>query len=85
MYVMLKILKLLLSTTSKITSYNLKFAVNQALNTTRPTIDELSFCIEKVLYYKTLRDKILFDTVTPRLKTIAIRKEGMEFVGETNL
>ena len=64
----------------------LKFAVNQTLVNIKPTKDELSSWIEKVLKYKTLRDKFLFDEVTPELKnigvrSIAIRKEGLEFVG----
>ena len=83
---MMKILKLLLKTRSKITSYNLKFAVNSALVNMEPTWDELSSCIEKVLKYKTLRDKFLFNEVTPELKkigikSIVIKREGLEFIG----
>ena len=85
-YVMLKILKLLLKTRSKVTSYTLKFAVDQALLNMKPTKEELSSCIEKVLKYKTLRDKFLFDEVTPELKkigvkSIIIREEGLKFLG----
>ena len=83
---MLKILKLLLKTRSKITSYNLKLAVNDALLNMTPTKDELSSCMEKVLKYKTLRDKFLFDEVAPELarigvKVISIKKDGLEFSG----
>ena len=85
-YVMLKILKLLLKTRSKVTSYTLKFAVDQALVNKVPTKDELASCIEKVLKYKSLRDKFLFDEVTPELKkigvkAIGIREEGLLFLG----
>ena len=85
---MLKILKLLLRTRSKVTSYTLKFAVEMALFNMKPTKDELSSCMEKVLKYSTLRDKFLFDEVTPELKKIGvkeivIKEEGLEFVGET--
>ena len=83
---MLKILKLLLKTKSKVTSYTMKFAVDQALVNKVPTKDELSSCMEKVLKYKNLRDKFLFDEVTPELKKIGVKKilikeEGLEFVG----
>ena len=85
-YVMLKILKLFLKTRSKITSYNLKLAVNNVLVNMTPTNDELSSCMEKVLKYKTLRDKFLFDEVAPELekigvKAIAIKEDGLEFTG----
>ena len=85
-YVMLKILKLLLKTRSKITSYTIKFAVDQALVAMNPTKDELSSCMEKVIKYKTLRDKFLFDEVAPELekigvKAIAIKEDGLEFSG----
>ena len=85
-YVMLKILKLLLKTRTKITSYSLKFAVDQTLVNMNATKKELSSCLERVLKYKTLRDKFLFDEVAPELekigvKAIAIKKDGLEFSG----
>ena len=85
-YVMLKILKLLLKTRSKVTSYILKFAVDQALLNMKPTKGELSFCTKKVLKYQTLRDKFLFDDVNLELKKIGvkeivIKQGGLKFVG----
>ena len=85
-YVLMKILKLIIQTRTKITSYMIKFAVDQALNNMIPTDDDIADCIEMVLKNHRIRDQFQLNKVVPQLEeigveSIVIRREGIEFVG----
>jgi len=85
-YVLLKILKLLVQTRTKITSFMMKFALDQALVNMTPTDDDIADCMEKVLKHSSVRDRIILNKVVPQLEmigveSIVIRQEGIEFVG----
>ena len=85
-YVLLKILKLIIQIRTKITSYMIKFAVDQALLNMIPTDDDIADCMEKVLKHHSVRDRIILNKVVPQLEeigveSIVIRQEGIEFVG----
>ena len=64
----------------------LKYAVDLSLNNIESSKDELHLCIEKVLRFKSVRDKFMFDEVKPALKDIGLKKilltkTGLEFIG----
>ena len=85
-YVLLKILKLIIQTRTKITSYMIKFAVDQALVNMTPTDDDIADCIETVMKNFRIRDQFQLNKVVPQLEmigveSIVIRREGIEFVG----
>ena len=85
-YVLLKILKLIIQTRTKITSYMIKFAVDQALVNMTPTDDDIADCIETVMKNFRIRDQFQLNKVVPQLEeigveSIVIRQEGIEFVG----
>ena len=86
MYVLLKILKLCVQPQPKLTSYDLKWAVNEALNNMTPKKEEIGACIRRVLNYATLRNR--FDNfIHPELAAMGITKvevldEGLRFVKE---
>merc|ERR1712131_152486 len=56
-YVMMKILKLCVQPQPKLTSYDIKWAVHQALLNMTPKKEEIGACIRRVLNYATLRDR----------------------------
>merc|ERR1712107_28741 len=82
----LKILKLLVQTRTKISTFMIKFAVDIALKNMTPTDDEIAYCIEKVMKNQRIRDQFVLNKVVPQLEdigleSIVIRQEGIEFVG----
>ena len=85
-YVLLKILKLLVQTRTKITSFMMKFALDQALVNMTPTDDDIADCIETVMKNFRIRDQFQLNKVVAQLEeigveSIVIRQEGIEFVG----
>ena len=54
---MMKILKLCVQPQPKLTSYDIKWAVNEALLNMTPKKEEIGACIRRVLNYATLRDR----------------------------
>ena len=58
---MMKILKLCVQPQPKLTSYDIKWAVSEALVNMTPKKDEIGSCIRRVLNYATLRDRFEFE------------------------
>merc|ERR1719471_2057118 len=56
-YVLLKILKLLVQTRTKITSFMMKFALDTTLTNMTPTDDDIAECIETVMKNFRIRDQ----------------------------
>ena len=86
MYVILKILKLLVRPLRKVTSYEIKFAVNQALLMIEPKKEDIGKCVKKVLDYVTMK-KRLEGTVHPGLAAIGLERikvgdDGLVFIGK---
>ena len=54
---MMKILKLCVQPQPKLTSYDIKWAVDRALLNMTPKKEEIGACIRRVLNYTTLRDR----------------------------
>ena len=85
-YVILKILKLLVQPLRKVTSYEIKFGVNQALMNMNPKKEEIWKCVKKVLDYVTMRNR-LEGNVHPGLAAIGLERievedDGLMFVGK---
>ena len=81
---LLKILKLCVQPQPKLASYDLKWAVSEALINMIPTKEELGACIRRVLNYATLRDRF-DDCIHKELDALGIAKvevldEGLKFV-----
>ena len=72
-YVLLKILKLCVQPQPKLTSYDLKWAVNEALLNMIPTKEEIGACIRRVLNHATLRDRF-DDSIHKELEALGIAK-----------
>ena len=86
MYVILKILKLLVQPLRKVTSYEIKFAVNMALLNMNPKEEDIGKCVKKVLDHVTMK-KRLEGTVHPGLAAIGLERIEVEddelvFVGK---
>ena len=86
-YVILKILKLLVQPLRKVTSYEIKFGVNQALSNMEPKKEEeIGKCAKKVLDYVTMK-KRLEGNVHPGLAAIGLERikvgdDGLVFIGK---
>ena len=85
-YVILKILKLLVQPLRKVTSYEIKFGVNQALMNMNPKKEEIWKCVKKVLDYVTMRNR-LEGNVHPGLAAIGLERievgdDGLVFIGK---
>ena len=86
-YVILKILKLLVQPLRKVTSYEIKFGVNQALMNMNPKKEEIWKCVKKVLDYVTMKNR-LEGNVHPGLAAIGLERievgdDGLVFIGKT--
>ena len=90
-YVLLKILKVCTqrdtksSVDRKVSSYVLKFAIDDVLRNNKPTKEEMGASIRAVLHHTTLRAK--FDSVSPALEEEGITRvevgdTGLHFVRE---
>ena len=85
-YVILKILKLLVQPLRKVTSYEIKFAVNMALLNMNPKEEDIGKCVRKVLAYVTMKNR-LEGSVHPGLAAIGLERievedDGLMFVGK---
>ena len=86
MYVILKILKLLVQPLRKVTSYEIKFAVNQALLNMNPKEEDVGKCVRRVLDYGTMKNR-LEGSVHPGLaviglESIEVEDDGLVFIGK---
>ena len=84
-YVMMKILKLVTQPTPKLTSYQMKFAVDQALLNMTPTDDQIGECIKKVLQYSTMMGKfdnrVHEELAEMGLERVEVTDQGLKFIG----
>ena len=85
-YVILKILKLLVRPMRKVTSYEIKFAVNMALVNMNPKEEDIGKCVRKVLDYVTMKNR-LEGSVHPGLAAIGLERievedDGLVFIGK---
>ena len=82
----MKILKLVTQPWPKITSYQVKYAVDQALLNLRPTDDQIGECIKKVLQYSSMMGK--FDNRVHEelgemgLERVEVMDQGLMFIGK---
>ena len=80
----MKILKLCVQPQPKLTSYDIKWAVNRALLNMTPKKEEIGACIRRVLKYATLRDKfddfIHDDLAALGIVKVEVHDEGLKFV-----
>ena len=82
----MKILKLVTQPSPKITSYQMKFAVNQALVNMTPTDEQIGECLKKVLQYMTMMGR--FDNKAHKelaemgLERVEVTDQGLEFIGK---
>ena len=85
-YVIMKILKLVTQPSPKITSYQMKFAVNQALVNLNPSDEQIGECLKKVLQYQTLSGR--FDNRAHKelaemgLERVEVTDQGLHFIGK---
>ena len=83
-YVIMKILKLVTQPSPKITSYQIKFAVDQALVNMMPTDEQIGECLKKVLQYKTMSGR--FDNRAHKelaemgLERVEVTDQGLHFI-----
>ena len=82
----LKILKLCVQPQSKLTSYDLKWAVNEALLNMNPKKEDVGACIRRVLNFATLRNRfdnfIHKDLAAMGISKVEVLDEGLRFVRE---
>ena len=76
----MKILKLCVQPQPKLTSYDIKWAVNEALLNMTPKQEEIGACIRRVLNFATLRDKF-DDFIHDDLAALGIVKVEVQDVG----
>ena len=85
-YVILKILKLLVQPLRKVTSYEIKFAVNQALLMIEPKKEDIGKCVKKVLDYVTMKSRLegkVHDGLAAiGLERIEVEDDELVFVGK---
>ena len=85
MYVILKILKLLVQPLRKVTSYQIKFAVNMALDHIDPEDVDIGECVQKVLDYVTMKNRLdghVHDGLAAiGLERIEVQDGGLMFIG----
>ena len=85
-YVMMKILKLVTQPTPKLTSYKMKFAVDQALANITPSDEQIGECIQKVLQHQTMMGR--FDNCVHEelaemgLERVEVTDQGLNFIGQ---
>ena len=85
-YVIMKILKLVTQPSPKITSYQIKFAVDQALVAMTPTDEKIGECLKKVLQYETMSGR--FDNRAHKelaemgLERVEVTDQGLNFIGK---
>ena len=86
MYVILKILKLLIQPLRKVTSYQIKFAVNMALVNMEPKEEDIGKCVKKVLEYVTMKnrfdDHVHTGLAAIGLERIEVEDDGLVFIGK---
>ena len=69
----------------KITSYEIKFAVNQALLNMDPEEEDIGKCVKKVLDYVTMKNRFVGvhdDLAKIGLEKIMVEDDGLVFVGK---
>ena len=85
-YVIMKILKLLVKPKRKITSYQIKFAVNQTLLNMDLKKEDIGKCVQKVLNYVTLKNRFdghVHDGLADiGLERIEVEDDGLVFIGK---
>ena len=85
-YVIMKILKLVTQPSPKITSYQIKYAVDMALLNMTPTDEQIGECLKKVLRYKTMMGR--FDNRAHKeladmgLERVEVTDQGLNFIGK---
>ena len=82
----MKILKLVTQPSPKITSYQMKFAVNQALVNMTPTDEQIGECLRKVLQYNTLsgrfENRAHIELAKMGLDRVEVTDQGLNFIGK---
>ena len=82
----MKILKLVTQPSPKITSYQMKFAVNQALLNMTPTDEQIGECLRKVLQYNTLsgrfENRAHKELAEMGLERVEVTDQGLNFIGK---
>ena len=85
-YVIMKILKLVTQPSPKITSYQMKFAVNQALVNLNPSDEQIGECLKKVLQYQTLSgrfdNRVHEELAEMGLERVEVTDQGLNFFGK---
>ena len=85
-YVIMKILKLVTQPWPKLTSYNMKYAVDQALLNMTPTDEQIGECIKKVLQYQTMMGRfdnnVHEELAEMGLERVEVTDQGLNFIGK---
>ena len=82
----MKILKLVTQPSPKITSYQIKFAVDMALLNMTLTDEQIGECLKKVLQHKTMMGR--FDNRAHKelaemgLERVEVTDQGLNFIGK---
>ena len=85
-YIMMKILKLVTQPSPKINSYQIKYAVDQALVNMTPSDEQIGECLKKVLQYETMSGR--FDNRAHKelaemgLERVEVTDQGLNFIGK---
>ena len=81
----MKILKLVTQPWPKLTSYQVKYAVDQALLNITPTKSQIGECIKKVLQYSTMMGKfdnrVHEELAEMGLERVEVTDQGLNFIG----
>ena len=83
---MMKILKLITQPRPKLTSYNIKYAVQMVLANMTPTDNQIGECIRKVFEFETMKgrfDSIHEELAEMGLERVEVTNKGLQFVGKT--
>ena len=81
----MKILKLVTQPSPKITSYQIKFAVEMALINMTPTDEQIGECLKKVLQYQTMMgrfDRAHKELAEMGLERVEVTDQGLNFIGK---
>ena len=81
----LKILKLITQPQPKLTSFQIKYALDQTLLASRPAEEQIGECIKKVLQHQSMMGK--FENIHEELAKIGLERvevtdDGLNFIGK---